>query len=143
MLRQDAMPYSDVCMENEEETSPDLTHNSHKKYQRLISAIEQQTLKVTIPRVCSDGGIITEDEMSSVVSSVHAGSCSRHQLCLQEKMSKKDVCSDKILLVSYFCACWSNNSGRKIHNQESPLCFMRVIFLGRLQQAILWALWLV
>ena len=57
--------------------------------------------------------------MSSVVSSVQAGSCSRHQLCLQEKMSKKDMCSEKILLVSYFCALeriskWSDTKVSKI-----------------------------
>ena len=101
-------------MENEGETSPDPTHNSHKKYRPLISA-----LKDTIPKVCGDDGSMTEDALSSVTSSVQAGSCSRHPLCLQNKKSKKDMCNDKILLVSYLCALeriskWSDTKVSRI-----------------------------
>ena len=75
-----------------------------KKYQPLISAIEQQTLKVTIPRVHGDDGTMTEDALSSVVSSVHAGSCSRHQLCLQEKnVKERHVQQQNTLGILFLC----------------------------------------
>ena len=134
-------------MENEEETFPDST----QKYRPLISAIEQQTLKVTIPRVHGDDGTMTEDALSSVVSSVQAGSCSRHQLCLQEKMSKKDVCSDKILLVSYFCALeriskWSDTKVSKIEAKGQIMIESAILTRSDgLKMCVLrdeWRLWL-